>query len=99
MGSLLGSIGWVFNGWISITYDWAILNINWPWKLFELLAQLFDIKRMKTEPNKFFVSTTDGATGVGIATVSILVKLDKEHCIRGHFSARIIFTLVMVFIF
>ena len=45
--------------------------------------------------NVVFVSTTDGA---GIATVLILDK----HCnwaIRGHFSTRIIFTLVMVFIF
>ena len=56
-------------------------------------------KRIKTEANKFFVSTTDGATGVGIAAVSIFDKLDKEHCIRGHFSARIIFTLIMVYIF
>ena len=41
---------------------------------------------MKTEPNKFFVSTTDGA---GVAAVSIL---DKKHCnwaIRGYFSVLI----------
>ena len=61
VSALLGSVCVFVLEFVLVTYDWAILNINWPCKLFQMLPHLFDLlsnfrqQMCKVPPHPFYL--------------------------------------------